>query len=153
MDLFIIPQEESSDEMIERQKIEISHKAGIFGLASKTIAWFNDVHGRTGTQAFLIWLCLAFLKLNNCKPDEWKLSLSLIVRALFTDPTERHLNFLLDVWKTANFVEFCQQQRDHAPNDWFTSLWALQEGCLCRDMLVYNLKWEYLSLTGIFRSK
>jgi hypothetical protein len=103
MDLLTIPQDELSDAMIERQKMEIARQAGIFRLA---IAWLNDVCCWTETKAVLSWLCLAFLKFDGYKPPK---SLFLrILSALRADPLDEYLDVLIaEIAVQANATELC----------------------------------------------
>lgn len=124
IDLFTIPQEESSTELIGLQKAEIGRQATIFQHASTTVAWLNDITSWSGTQAVVQWLCVAFLRISGELSvngfTEWDANWTASFPNSFTELYHEPEPFNLQV------------------NPWFTSLWTLQEVCLRPDMLLCN---------------
>lgn len=110
-DLFCIPQDDLRSPLALQ---EISRQASIFKNSSASVAWFSDVTGWAGVQAALQHYCALIIKdnsKNGLRPPGPAASLP--------QPPDRATEFV-----TAEQL-----------NPWFTSLWTLQEMCLCPGMM------------------
>ena len=139
LDLLTIPQvdSESPRSLVELQKQEIARQATIFENAEKTIVWFNEVESWKGMERCISWLCIKYLQLYAVvnDPDE-------VLKDLDQSPT---------FWEDSE-VELVSCSRcdegvyAREANPWFTSLWTLQEVCLCPDMVICNREFDPLTL-------
>ena len=122
-DLVCIPQDKSQ----ELYLIEVSRQALIFQHASSCIAWLNTINSWQNTEAAARWLCLNYLHRGNEKGHY---------------ETE-HL--ILRAGDEANVsIELVIDSDNLTP--WLSSLWTLQEACLCPDIILCNKNWQAVSV-------
>ena len=146
-DLFCIPQDRSPIALVE-----ISRQAGIFRGAKSCIVWLNDVRGWTGVSAAVQWLSLKYLQDTS-------------VSGLYQ--TEEILESASTA--AASPVELIQTSQDvehpetgtfprsrtisttkglarptEMYSSWFSSLWTLQEACMCPSLGLLSKYWEPL---------
>ncbi|KAF2250759.1 hypothetical protein BU26DRAFT_549449 [Trematosphaeria pertusa] len=129
MDLLCIPQALAPLELEERGRTEIANQAAIFKLSTLSGAWLNFVSSWTGLESAIIWLSLVYLECGGYSDEE----------------TSRHIT---DAMEGEQFPTGLVTLKDgiYFLEGWFTSLWTLQEICLCPDMILYDKDWRPLAL-------
>ncbi|KAJ9604369.1 hypothetical protein H2200_011203 [Cladophialophora chaetospira] len=123
-DLFCIPQEDLSSPLARQ---EISRQASIFKNSSASIAWFSDINSWEGTRAALQSYCALIIRENS---------------GLGLPPPGSEANFppVPDIQ-----VELVD---DKTLNAYFSSLWTLQELCLCPQMIICDRRFNPLFIAG-----
>ncbi|KAL8785646.1 MAG: hypothetical protein Q9195_008543 [Heterodermia aff. obscurata] len=107
--------------------IEVSRQAIIFQRANSCIAWLNTVDSWRSTEAAVRWLCLNYMHRGSQKG--------------YYD-TEAPL---LQAEHEANTkIELIVDSQTFTP--WFSSLWTLQEACLCPNIILCDKQWQALSI-------
>ncbi|KAL9064114.1 MAG: hypothetical protein Q9161_009085 [Pseudevernia consocians] len=146
-DLFCIPQDRSPIALVE-----ISRQAGIFRGANSCMVWFNDVQCWTGVSAAVQWLSIKYLQdtsLSGLYQTEEMLESASIAAA---SPVEL-IQTSQDVEhpKTDNFpgsstISTTKGLARPAEmySSWFSSLWTLQEACMCPSLGLLSKYWEPL---------
>jgi hypothetical protein len=154
-DLFCIPQDDS-----ELKDIEIARQAEIFRNSEACIAWLNDVEGWEAVSASVVWLGLTYLQ-STSAPDIYEIDASLERYFSLSDINIEFFNYgaqqVLRI-EDSRFGRFSQglrkvlrKGRVSAGLDqglaycgWFSSLWTLQEACLCPNMTLASRHWDLL---------
>lgn len=126
LDLFCIPQDRS-----ERALEEIARQADIFGNATTTIAWLNDITDWAGLHGTIRWLC------EFCLANDLSLNAH---EYLPSDPAGMSTGLLLEPPTPS------EEDIVGTPGPWFTSLWTLQEVCLRPDMILCKDDFEILTV-------
>ena len=124
-DLLCIPQDTSNPRYLE----EISRQGTIFRGSAACIAWLDDIEDWGGLQRTAKFLGLNYVHLG-APSDIYQ-----------TD------QMLLEATAAANVPPDLIRE-DGQLSPWFTSLWTLQEACLCPEVVLCNLKFEPFSVCG-----
>jgi hypothetical protein len=142
-DLVCIPQT-TSGELGRIAQEEIARQATIFRGSSICVCWLNYIDDWEGEKQSIEWLSLMFLELAMGWP--------------YYPKTQQ----LLSAWKGGDIRSNLSYNRSQdkylgrtgngeigSSNDvrtpWFSSLWTLQELCLCPDMILMSRIWEPLN--------
>lgn len=122
-DLVCIPQDTTNKLYLT----EVSRQSIIFQNASGCIAWMNTIDSWEKTKRVSRWLCTSYLY-HGHKEDDYGL-----------------IDYLEQAYKEANdTIELMDESESLTP--WFSSLWTLQEACLCPDIILCDKNWRVLSL-------
>jgi hypothetical protein len=152
-DLFCIPQDRS-----QRALQEIARQASIFQNSKARMIWFSDVNSWTTLSKAIEWLGLMYLRHTSTGIYETTEALGALfedanrpidlmdepekslVLEQFVYPTTNKLvpKFLLKLFAKRLLV----YQEECSP--WFSSLWTLQESCLCPDFGLFDKEWRAL---------
>ena len=127
-DLVCIPQDTTNKLYLT----EVSRQAIIFQHASECIAWMNTIDSWEKTMGAARWLCMDYLHRGHPQ-DDYNLA-----------------GRLGQAYEEANHTIELMDKSDRL-TPWFSSLWTLQEACLCPDITLCDMNWRTLSL-GPFHS-
>jgi hypothetical protein len=122
-DLLCIPQDKSNP----RYLLEISRQSTIFLHSSACIAWLNDIENWEGLRKTVEFLSMHYLHWSS--PSH----------IYSTD------QLLLKATAVANIPSGLYKE-DHTLSPWFTSLWTLQEACLCPEIVLSSVDFEQFNV-------
>jgi hypothetical protein len=136
MDLLCIPQ---AIPLTRLALQEISRQAAIFGGASIAVAWINDVESWKGLESAARWLYLVYLRTAGFLGAN-------IDQLLDLHTTNSNMRTGL----LSSYSGRLSESRElPSPIGWFTSLWTLQEACICPNIMFCDRGWELAALDGI----
>ena len=153
-DLFCIPQDRS-----QRALQEIGRQAAIFRGSTNGIIWFSEMESWKGLQSAIQWLAVMYLKLTNSNPQMANSVLeTLAVHAAAPIQMVDHIlqqgvpsrRFLRET-ATVRERMFYRWRVQGLPNEvseyapWFSSLWTLQESCICPSFSLADKHWNLVA--------
>lgn len=124
LDLLCIPQDESNP----RYLVEITRQGTIFRHSSACVAWMNDIRDWQGLRRTVEFLSIHYL--------HWSSSTHMY-----------NTDELLSQATAAADVSSGLFKDDGTLSPWLTSLWTLQEACLCPEIILCNLDFEDFKVT------
>lgn len=147
LDLFCIPQDRSPIALVE-----ISRQAGIFRCAKACMVWFNDVQCWTGVSAAVRWLSMKYLQDTSVSGLYQIEELLESASAAAASPIELVQSSQdIEYPTTGSFpgIRTTPMSKDLARpaekySSWFSSLWTLQEACMCPSLGLLSRYWEPL---------
>ena len=143
LDLVCIPQDD--DNPIKR--IEVARQAAIFTSASSAVVWFHQLESWNGVLAAVCWMSARYLSHG----EGYTFSDATLGQLDLNAEQTTHLAHRLDEGLESTTKLFFHDRappykRNVLPDDWFTSLWTLQEACLKPDMCLCTNHWYMLKL-------
>ncbi|PNP73903.1 hypothetical protein FNYG_12754 [Fusarium nygamai] len=142
IDLYCIPQETQDSELIRIRDSEIARQGEIFSNATSTIVWFNDVASWKGLEIAVLWFAATFLKQSRSQseagsPPQLEPWIKLFEREANITPT--------GLFKGYQYTGR-QSLTSATPSGWFSSLWTLQEACLCPHIILAQQDWRIFAV-------
>jgi hypothetical protein len=154
-DLFCIPQDGS-----KLANVEISRQADIFRNSTTSVAWLSDVESWDAVSNVVTWLALSYLR-SASAPGLYETQSSLDEAFEAADrPIEFYFEYTDPQNQSSHYSRFGGLDRKFRQwthgnkitsstghkwfSGWFSSLWTLQEACLCPDLTLFSRSWEPL---------
>lgn len=136
MDLLCIPQ---TIPLTSLGLQEIANQAAIFGGSRTAVAWINDVEGWKGLESAARWLCLVYLRTAG------------FITANIDKLLDSHAaNSNMSTGLLSPYHGRLNESKElPSPGGWFTSLWTLQEACICPNIMFCDRTWRLAALDGI----
>jgi hypothetical protein len=128
IDLFCIPQEQSWQEITEK---EIGRQTHIFGRCHECVVWLNDITSQwNGLGHAIKWLGRKYLSENGPPSDLRNLMAAPSIESYNSPRT--NIEFLADPSAATGVKKYAL---------WFSSTWTVQEAFLCPHMVIVNKDW------------
>lgn len=148
-DLVCIPQT-TSGKLGRIAQEQIALQASIFGGASVCVSWLNYIDDWEAEKQAMEWVALKFLEVAMGWPHYPKTEQLLSAREVcdtrsglsYNPSHDKYLKRRAGSDQPAN-GEIRSSGDIRTP--WFSSLWTLQESCLCPDMILMSRTWEPLN--------
>ncbi|KAK9437390.1 uncharacterized protein VB005_08378 [Metarhizium brunneum] len=142
IDLYCIPQETQDSELIRIRDSEIARQGEIFSNATSAMIWFNDVASWKGLEIAVLWFAVTFLKQSKSRSEAG----SPPALERWIELFEREAN----ITPTGLFEDYQYTGRQSltsaTPSGWFSSLWTLQEACLCPHIILAQRDWRIFAV-------
>lgn len=141
IDLYCIPQETEDIEHIRIRDSEIARQGEIFSNATSAIIWFNDVASWKGLENAVLWFAATFLNQSKSRSE---------AKAPALEPWIKIFEKEANITPTGLFEDYQYTGRQSltsaTPSGWFSSLWTLQEACLCPHILLAQRDWRLFAV-------
>jgi hypothetical protein len=141
IDVYCIPQETEDAELIRIRDSEIARQGEIFSNAKSAIVWFNDVTSWKGLETAVLWFAATFLKQSRSRSEAGTAILEPWAQ-LFEKEADKNPSGLFEEYEYSGK----ESLKSATPSGWFTSLWTLQEACLCPHILLAQRDWRLFAV-------
>ncbi|KAK6527536.1 hypothetical protein TWF694_004519 [Orbilia ellipsospora] len=141
IDIYCIPQETKDAEQIRIQASEIARQAEIFSNASDALIWFNDVKSWKGLEIAILWFAAIFIRQSRSRSSAGTPAIDRWIELFEQQANDNPTGFFED-YQYAGEPSLMLATL----SGWFSSLWTLQEACLCPHILLAAQDWQLLAV-------